>query len=31
VGVRDGATIVPMELEAGIVEHGTPARPGILG
>jgi len=25
VGVRNGATIVPMELEAGIVEHGTPA------
>ena len=25
VGVRNGATIVPLELEAGIVEHGTPA------
>jgi hypothetical protein len=25
VGVRNGATIVPMELEAGMVEHGTPA------
>jgi hypothetical protein len=25
VGERNGATIVPMELEAGIVEHGTPA------
>ena len=25
VGVRNGATIVPLDLEAGIVEHGTPA------
>jgi hypothetical protein len=23
--VRNGATIVPLDLEAGIVEHGTPA------
>ena len=25
LGTRNGATIVPLELEAGIVEHGTPA------
>ena len=25
VGVRNGPTIVPMELEAGLVEHSTPA------
>jgi hypothetical protein len=25
MGVRNGATIVPLELEAGLVEHGTPA------
>lgn len=25
MGVRNGPTIVPLELEAGLVEHGTPA------
>jgi len=25
LGVRNGPTIVPLELEAGLVEHGTPA------
>jgi hypothetical protein len=25
MGIRNGPTIVPLELEAGLVEHGTPA------